>query len=234
MSFVYQFNTDVAAAYGLPEAVFIHQLYFWCRINEKNGRNLHDGRYWSYNSMKALRETFEFWSRSQLETVIRNCREKGAVLTKNYSADPRDRTLSYTVTDAVKCIYEKSEMSAADLRNAFPKSKKCIKGTVGNSTVGNTVIDPLFARFWEAYPRKVSKADARAAFAKLEPDEALVDAMLEALAWQKAAPAWTEGGGKYIPYPATWLNARRWEDEKPKADEAAGKIHLKEDDYPWL
>ena len=45
MSFTYQFNTTCAAVYGVPEAVFIHQLYFWCRVNEKNGRNLHDGRY---------------------------------------------------------------------------------------------------------------------------------------------------------------------------------------------
>ena len=107
MIFTYQFNTTCAAVYGVPEAVFIHQLYFWCRVNEKNGRNLHDGRYWSYNSMKALREIFDFWTPSQLETVIKNCRKKGAILTANYCTDPRDRTLSYTITDSVKCIYEK-------------------------------------------------------------------------------------------------------------------------------
>lgn len=77
MSFTYQFNTTCAAVYGAQEAIFIHQIYFWCRVNEKNGRNLHDGRYWSYNSMKALREIFDFWTPSQLETVIKKLPEKG-------------------------------------------------------------------------------------------------------------------------------------------------------------
>ena len=213
MSFTYQFNTTCAAVYGAQEAIFIHQIYFWCRVNEKNGRNLHDGRYWSYNSMKALREIFDFWTPSQLETVIKNCRKKGAILTANYCTDPRDRTLSYTITDSVKCIYENSEMSDGDFRNAFPKFQKCIKGTVSNPTVGNTDILPLFDRFWGAYPRKVSKADARKAFAKLNPDAALVEDMLRALDWQKRLPEWTRDGGQFVPYPATWLNSRRWEDE---------------------
>lgn len=234
MSFTYQFNTTCAAVYGVPEAVFIHQLYFWCRVNEKNGRNLHDGRYWSYNSMKALREIFDFWSPSQLETVIKNCRKKGAILTANYCTDPRDRTLSYTITDSVKCIYEKSEMSDGDFRNAFPKSQKCIKGTVGNPTVGNTDILPLFDRFWGAYPRKVSKADARKAFAKLNPDGELVEAMLRALDWQKRLPEWTKDGGQFVPYPATWLNARRWEDEPDGSPTTPTPPERKEDEYTWL
>ena len=81
----------------------------------------------------------------------------------------------------------------------------------------------------------MSEADARKAFAKLNPDAALVEDMLRALDWQKRLPEWTKDGGQFIPYPATWLNARRWEDEQPKTDEpASGTIHLKEDDYPWL
>ena len=59
----------------------------------------------------------------------------------------------------------------------------------------------------------MSKADARKAFAKLNPGTELVEAMLRALDWQKHLPEWTKDGGQFIPYPATWLNARRWEDE---------------------
>ena len=81
----------------------------------------------------------------------------------------------------------------------------------------------------------MSKADARKAFAKLNPDAALVKDMLRALDWQKRLPEWTKDGEQFIPYPATWLNGRRWEDEQPKTDEpVSGTIHLKEDDYPWL
>lgn len=73
--------------------------------------------------------------------------------------------------------------------------------------------DPLFARFWSAYPRKEKKPAAARAFAKHSPDEALLARMLAAIARQARSEQWAKGGGEFIPHPATWLNNRRWEDE---------------------
>lgn len=72
--------------------------------------------------------------------------------------------------------------------------------------------DAAFGRFWSAYPRKVSKADARKAFTrawrKLPPfdEEAILIGSLE-----RAKASWTEA--QFIPHPATWLNGERWQDE---------------------
>lgn len=76
--------------------------------------------------------------------------------------------------------------------------------------------DPHFARFWNAYPKRVAKKDARKAWADLDPNPATVDRMLIALAWQCQQPAWTKDDGQYVPYPASWLRAERWDDEAPK------------------
>lgn len=74
-----------------------------------------------------------------------------------------------------------------------------------------------FERFWEAYPRKVAKADALKAFEKNVP-EPLLATVLNALEKQKRSESWIKDGGKFIPYPATWLNGKRWEDEsEPKS-----------------
>lgn len=70
-----------------------------------------------------------------------------------------------------------------------------------------------FDSFWSAYPRKQAKTPAMKAFAKLNPDEALLTTMLSALSRQAASEQWRKDGGQFVPYPATWLNARRWEDE---------------------
>ena len=70
-----------------------------------------------------------------------------------------------------------------------------------------------FDRFWAEYPKKVSKAAAKKAFEKLSPTEELVNAMLLAIAKQKNSEQWQKDGGQFIPYPATWLNGQRWEDE---------------------
>jgi len=72
-------------------------------------------------------------------------------------------------------------------------------------------------QFWPAYPKKKAKDDALKAFLKRKPDQSLVDLMLTALAWQSQTEDWVKEGGKFIPYPATWLNDGRWTDEQPKA-----------------
>lgn len=71
----------------------------------------------------------------------------------------------------------------------------------------------LFAYFWEQYPKKVAKKDAKRAFDKLGVDETLLNRILLALEKQKGSYDWQKDNGQFIPYPATWLNGRRWEDE---------------------
>lgn len=69
-----------------------------------------------------------------------------------------------------------------------------------------------FAAFWQYYPRGESKQAAIAAWDKLRPDDALIDDIARALKRQMASEEWQRGVG--IPYASTYLNQRRWEDEK--------------------
>lgn len=84
-----------------------------------------------------------------------------------------------------------------------------------------------FSRFWDAYPKRKSKAQAEKAFAKLNPDEQLMAEILEAIERAKTSEQWRKSGGQYIPHPATWLNAKGWEDEHEAAgqtDEIAAQL----------
>lgn len=85
--------------------------------------------------------------------------------------------------------------------------------------INKTDYSGLFDSFWSAYPRKVAKQSALKAFKKLNPDEALLADMLAALDWQRTSDDWQRDGGKFIPYPATWLNGHRWEDDPPNKPE---------------
>jgi hypothetical protein len=69
-----------------------------------------------------------------------------------------------------------------------------------------------FDEFWKVYPRKRAKGDAERAWKRLHPDESLRAAILEAVAKQLQSDDWRRENGQYIPYPASWLNSRRWED----------------------
>lgn len=78
-----------------------------------------------------------------------------------------------------------------------------------------------FDLFWKVYPKKKSKEAARKAFAKVKVP---VDTLISAVELQKNCKQWQESGGKYIPYPATWLNQGRWEDE------VEGVVYTEEDE----
>ncbi len=68
-----------------------------------------------------------------------------------------------------------------------------------------------FEKFWEQYPNKKAKPKAWNAFTNLKAEE--VKKILEVLPQHNSQEQWQKEGGKFIPYPATWLNGRRWEDE---------------------
>jgi hypothetical protein len=72
--------------------------------------------------------------------------------------------------------------------------------------------DDAFDRFWNAYPRKVGKKDARRAFERALRDGADVCHMLATIeAWRgewQARP-------QFCPHPSTWLNKGRWDDDPP-------------------
>lgn len=73
--------------------------------------------------------------------------------------------------------------------------------------------DPLngFAQWYAGYPRKEAKPHAEKAWRKLNAADRT--AALEALdTWPFPADK------KFTPLPASWLNARRWEDEREEAD----------------
>jgi hypothetical protein len=71
--------------------------------------------------------------------------------------------------------------------------------------------DQQFVLFWYRYPRKVCKADAQRAWARLSPADR--QACLELLPAHVAH--WQLSGTlrRFIPHAATFINQRRWEDE---------------------
>ena len=73
--------------------------------------------------------------------------------------------------------------------------------------------EQLFDEFWEQYPKRRSKGRAEKTWQKICPDDVLFAEIMHGLALAKASNDWGKNGGQFIPYPATWLHAKGWEDE---------------------
>lgn len=142
-------------------------------------------------------------------------------------------TFRAKVDDALKEQQEKSRKYRENIRKRWDKADTIVYDCIPlNTTVYNGIsekrksphtplkkkeIPPIvphepdaFDAFWAEYPRKVSKVAARKAFAKAD---APLEVLLAALRAHKKTEQWTRDGGQYIPYPASWLNGRMWEDE---------------------
>jgi len=72
----------------------------------------------------------------------------------------------------------------------------------------------LFDRFWEAYPKKQKKLEARRAWAKIAEGD-LPGLRTGLRAWMQCEQ-WQRDGGKYIPDASRFLRNRHWE-EPPEA-----------------
>ena len=82
-----------------------------------------------------------------------------------------------------------------------------------NPTSTQSTLKDRFETFWTNYPKKRSKGQAEKAWAKIKPNEQLTGEILSALERAKTSADWHKDGGQFIPYPATWLNAKGWEDD---------------------
>ena len=95
----YSFDTELAQKLGVNEAIMLQNIIFWLVKNKANGTNHYDGRYWTYNSHKAFRELFPFWSESQIKRILQNLFDKNVIVKGNYNSNPYDKTNWYTLSD---------------------------------------------------------------------------------------------------------------------------------------
>ena len=93
-------------------------------------------------------------------------------------------------------------------------SKKNIgkSNTTSRANLAHPLDTPFFLAFWQAYPRRIGKGAARAAFSKASTIADPNMIVQGAIAYAKhVAEEGTEQ--QFIPHAATWLNGERWEDD---------------------
>lgn len=118
-----------------------------------------------------------------------------------------------------KNIYAHSENEQVYNHESDNHSSNTIKQETKNKAIKkqnkelNELQEKQFDKFWQAYPKKVSKKQAQKSWKKINPSLELFEKILKALEMVKQTEQWKKDNGKYVPYPATWLNQERWTDE---------------------
>lgn len=111
---VHSFDVENAKKYGLLEAVLISNFEFWIAKNKANEMNFFDGKYWVYNSARALTELFPYASEQQIKRALHHLKEKNVLISGNYNKNSYDRTLWYTFSDEYQSIIQNKTIDGSN------------------------------------------------------------------------------------------------------------------------
>lgn len=92
-------NPGLARQIGLNEAIVLQQIHYWVKLNEKAGRNLKDGFFWTYNTHKDWQEQFPWWSIMTIRRTIKSLENQGLLVTGTFNKLRQDKTKWYRVNE---------------------------------------------------------------------------------------------------------------------------------------
>lgn len=114
---IHSYNVSVAAdTKNINAAVIFQNICFWVEQNYANERNFINGKYWTYNTVKAFRTMFPEMTANQISYALQKLEEKGYIESAFLCEDTRDRTKWYTVCDFDRWIHiQKSNSENSDM-----------------------------------------------------------------------------------------------------------------------
>ena len=117
---IHSFDIEIAKKYGINEALIYNHFLFWIIKNKANEKNYKDGRYWTYSSIKALQNIFDYLSEKQIRIAINNLIDNKVLIKANYNSNPYDRTIWYAFVEEP---YELSKISNTEGQKEKPSGE---------------------------------------------------------------------------------------------------------------
>lgn len=220
----YNFNIEIAKQYGVNEAIMIANFQFWIAKNKANEQGFKDGSYWTYNSVKAFRDLFPFWSEKQIRTILNSLVKQNVLKTGNYNQSSYDRTLWYAFIDEEKWICPNGNFHFTKWANGFDQMGKPIPDNKPDIKPDNNPLlySPLkeegkkkdkwedFEEFWSLFPKQRigNKQKAYSSYVRvLKEKRASVEKLLSSV---KAYADSEEVRNGYAKGCQAWLNDDRF------------------------
>ena len=118
----HSFNINLAKKYGIEEAILIENFIFWIKKNIANQKHFYDGRYWTYNSAKAMAQLFPYMNDKKIYRIIDNLCKINFLLKGNYNTDPFVKTLWYSFSDEAIEVLGKEGYDITKIESPFPEN----------------------------------------------------------------------------------------------------------------
>jgi len=133
MSVHHSFDVDIAAEYGIYEAVMIHHFQHWIRHNKALGQNFIDGRTWTYQTRKEIAAHYPYMSEPQVKRLLLKLVKKEVLMTANYNSTRFDRTKWFAFKDEEKFRINESSTPCTNSDNGSGEIGQPIPHTKTNT-----------------------------------------------------------------------------------------------------
>jgi phage replication O-like protein O len=151
-------------------------------------------------------------------------------VTESVTRLPKEQPVTEVVTGGYQNGHDGvTELVISGLPNQQPQKKgfKDNQKTTPKDMCSTAVQHERFDRFYAAYPKKRNRKAALKAFEKLNPDDALVQTMIDAVNLAMTTRSdWKRDDGQFIPLPASWINAEGWLDSAGKTEYDAKELEV--------
>lgn len=91
----------LAEKVGFENAGFLQDIYFWMGYNKSSNTCFFNDRYWTFSTQEELCARHPYWTRKQIQRIIKNCKDSGWLLVDNYNKNPYDRTNWYSLSNEI-------------------------------------------------------------------------------------------------------------------------------------
>jgi hypothetical protein len=136
---LHSFSPDIAGRVGINAAVIYQNVLFWTQKNVANGKQVKDGKVWTYNSVKAWAELFPYLTENQIRTALAKLVEAGLIFEGNHNPVAYDRTKWYGVP--VEIHLGKNTNGFGEKPEPIPDSKPVIKPDSKQDTAQAPCVD---------------------------------------------------------------------------------------------
>lgn len=92
----HSFNPNVAAVIKVPKAIILKEINGWCDDNQRNGRNIHFGLPWTFNTAKGYSNKFFYLPAGSIARWLKELESAGWIFSGNFNKRKGDQTKWYT------------------------------------------------------------------------------------------------------------------------------------------
>ena len=150
---MHQFDPEIAKLVGVNAAVIYQNIVWWTQKNAANERHFYEGRYWTYNSVKAFESLFPYLTAKQIRSALLKLEDEGLIASGNFNQSAYDRTKWYSPSEPVQL--PDFETPFAPKGKPIPDSKPDIKPDKDMSSDDDLTVDDVV----EAWNDLAAKCD---------------------------------------------------------------------------